>query len=88
MAHTRHAAFGRVLVPNGGPRGRLSSYLKLSKDLVPVAMLSSSTDEDVMSRAYQLGVHSYHTKPGSFTAFVELVSRLTRIWVSRPVIPF
>ncbi|HVR87366.1 MAG TPA: response regulator [Planctomycetota bacterium] len=47
---------------------------------LPVAMLSSSTDEDVMYRAYQLGVHSYHSKPAGFTALVELVSSLKRVW--------
>jgi len=53
-------------------------WIRLQVDLrrLPVVMLSSSSDPDLINRAYQLGVNSYLVKPTSFQALVEFVSRI------------
>jgi len=47
---------------------------------VPVAMLTSSSIETDLGRAYELGVNAYVVKPVEFKEFVAAVSELGLFW--------
>lgn len=48
--------------------------------LVPVVVLTSSSEEEDMLRSYQFGANSYVRKPVEFGAFVNSVSQLGVYW--------
>ncbi|MEJ5863540.1 response regulator [Pseudomonas farsensis] len=47
---------------------------------IPVAMLTSSSIETDLGRAYELGVNAYVVKPVEFKEFVAAVSELGLFW--------
>jgi two-component system response regulator len=49
--------------------------------LVPVVMLTSSSEDEDKLRSYRLGANSYVRKPVEFGAFVEAVAQLGLYWV-------
>lgn len=49
--------------------------------LVPVVMLTSSTEERDLSGSYSLGVNGYVRKPMEVTAFIEAVRQLGLYWL-------
>ncbi len=49
--------------------------------LVPVVMLTSSTEETDLAQAYQLGANSYVRKPVDFNQFVETIRNLGVYWL-------
>jgi CheY-like chemotaxis protein len=48
---------------------------------LPVAVMTSSDNDPHVSRARQLGAHSYLLKPPEASAMLELVRRLNAYWV-------
>jgi len=48
--------------------------------LVPVVVLTSSSEDEDMLRSYQFGANSYVRKPVEFGAFVSAVSQLGVYW--------
>ena len=52
-----------------------------STRLVPVVMLTSSSQDEDKLHSYRLGANSYVRKPVEFGAFVEAVSSLGLYWV-------
>lgn len=49
--------------------------------LIPVVIVTSSTEDPDMITAYELGVNSYVVKPVQFDAFIEAMSRLGIYWL-------
>jgi CheY-like chemotaxis protein len=47
---------------------------------IPVAMLTSSSMEMDVARAYDLGVNAYLVKPNDFTEFMSAVGELSLFW--------
>lgn len=54
--------------------------------VIPVVIVTSSTEDPDMKAAYQLGANSYVVKPVQFDSFVEAMSHLGKYWllVNRP----
>ncbi len=49
--------------------------------LLPVVILTSSTEEQDLARGYGLGANSYVRKPVDFAAFVEAARQLGLYWL-------
>ena len=45
-------------------------------DDLPIIILTTSKDQNVIDRCYDLGAKSFITKPNSFTELVEIVKTL------------
>jgi CheY-like chemotaxis protein len=54
---------------------------------IPVVALTTSTAEDDVDAAYDLGVNSYITKPVTFHAWVDIMRLLIRYWFEVAVLP-
>jgi CheY-like chemotaxis protein len=48
--------------------------------LIPVIMLTSSSEETDLVKTYRLGVNAYVVKPVDFTQFVEAIRQLGIFW--------
>jgi two-component system response regulator len=48
---------------------------------IPVIIFSTTNNEHEMRRCYELGAHSYITKPNSFDNLLKIVSNLRSFWV-------
>ncbi len=49
--------------------------------MIPVVIVTSSTEDPDMQTAYHLGANSYIVKPVQFDAFIEAMMRLGRYWL-------
>ena len=54
---------------------------------VPVVMLSSSTQQTDVERAYALGANGYISKPSTFSQLSELVEHLAGYWLKYNTVP-
>ena len=50
--------------------------------LVPVVVLTSSSEDEDILRCYESGANSYVRKPVEFSAFISAVSQLGSYWMS------
>ncbi len=49
--------------------------------LVPVIILTSSTEESDINRIYELGANSYIQKPINYKSFLEVVKTISSYWI-------
>ncbi len=63
------------------------SWLARRPDLkhIPVVVLSSSSHEEDLQRAKDLGAHDFRTKPSDFQHLVDLVRDVQRRWLEQPL---
>jgi two-component system, response regulator len=54
---------------------------------IPVVILTTSRQEQDISRSYRLGVNSFITKPSSFRGLVETMRVLERYWFEIVTLP-
>lgn len=54
---------------------------------IPVLVLSSSTEQATVDRAYDLGVNAYLEKPERYDDLLALMDELRRFWLRRLVFP-
>ncbi|MCW3787482.1 response regulator [Plebeiibacterium sediminum] len=47
---------------------------------IPVVVLTTSSEDDDIGEAYQLGVNSYIVKPVDFLKFIEVVRQIELYW--------
>ena len=55
--------------------------------LIPVVMLTSSTEETDLVKSYRLGVNAYVVKPVEFTEFVTVIKQLGVFWAIINLVP-
>ena len=55
--------------------------------LIPIIVMSSSSLEEEINRAYDLGVNAYLTKPIDFDNFKERLKVLCTFWAEHVEIP-
>ena len=55
--------------------------------LIPVIVLTTSSDERDVQRCYQAGANSYMKKPVDFDGFLQAVQRLTDYWFEVVILP-
>ena len=55
---------------------------------LPVVVLTSSDQDDDVSRAYDLGVNSYVVKPSGLKQIIEVTRRINDYWLSLNERPF
>ncbi len=48
---------------------------------VPVVMLTTSTEDGDIARAYELGANSYIVKPVSFENFIDMAGQINLYWM-------
>lgn len=58
-----------------------------SLKLIPVIILTTSSDERDIERCYEEGANSYMQKPVSFDKFVEALKRLRDYWFEMVLLP-
>ena len=83
---------GLILLDLKMPRKNGHQALKEIKDdpdlrRIPVVILTTSSQEQDISRSYDLGVNSFITKPTTFGALVEMMRVLERYWSEVVALP-
>ena len=48
--------------------------------MIPVVMLTSSSEEADLIKSYRLGVNAYVVKPVDFTQFIDAIRQLGIFW--------
>ena len=76
---------GLILLDLNMPRKDGRTVLKEIKDTpslrqIPIAVLTTSKDDEDVYRSYDLGVNSYIVKPVTFEALVDILQTLEKYW--------
>lgn len=55
--------------------------------MIPIVILTTSSQEEDILRSYDLGVNSYITKPVDMHGFINAIQQLEHYWVDIVVLP-
>ncbi len=55
--------------------------------VIPIIVLTSSSDDQDVTRAYQLGANSYIVKPVDFDKFISVAAEIEVYWMATSVLP-
>lgn len=55
--------------------------------VIPIIVLTSSSDDQDVTRAYQLGANSYIVKPVDFDKFITVAAEIEVYWMATSVLP-
>ncbi|MEH0158224.1 response regulator [Limibacter armeniacum] len=58
-----------------------------SLKMIPIVVLTTSSDEDDIHDTYELGVSSFITKPVSFDSLVDTIKTLGKYWIELVKLP-
>ena len=50
--------------------------------VIPIVVLTTSTNDSDVERAYKYGANSYITKPVDFDEFVEIIDKVMDFWIN------
>jgi len=69
-----------------------TTFLKHVKEdpklaVIPIVVLTTSSQEQDVLRSYNLGVNSYITKPVDFEKFIPIATELSHYWFELVVLP-
>lgn len=83
----RSSQVGLVILDLNLPKVDGLSVLKFLKNdsrfsSIPVVILSTSSDQDTISKAYKNGANKYIVKPISYDEFVEKIESLRNYWIN------
>ena len=53
---------------------------------IPIVIFSTTSNEQEMSRCYELGADAYITKPNNFQHLIDIISTLNDNWLRTPAI--
>lgn len=64
-------------------------FVKEDEELkkIPVIILTTSTAEQDLTRAYNLNTNSYINKPVDFDRFFDIIQKIEDFWLSTAVLP-
>lgn len=54
---------------------------------IPIVVMTTSSSEEDITRAYELGASAYITKPVTFESFVEMMRNLIQYWFELVTLP-
>lgn len=55
--------------------------------LIPVVVLTTSSDERDIEKCYRMGANSYVLKPVDFNGFMQAIQRLSNYWFEVVILP-
>ncbi len=57
------------------------------RKIIPIVILSSSTDEHDIKTAYELGVNAYVVKPIEYSKFTDTLTQISKFWLQMNQFP-
>ncbi len=83
---------GLIILDLKLPKANGMNVLKTLKEnprccVIPVIIISSTTEESVIEEGYRCGVNSFITKPISYDEFVEKIKILKKYWLNTCTLP-
>lgn len=90
--NVRHVPFDLIILDLNLPKVNGIEILKFLKrdvrySLIPVIILSTSSDQETISEAYRNGANGYVAKPISYEEYIEKIRSLKNYWFMTNQLP-